>query len=82
MVRMTPELREIDGRNDDAVSRYEYDDRIVYAADLGPGEAAVDVVGNTVMLVRGDEQTEFNVPESGLTEATINNGVLTIEVRR
>jgi hypothetical protein len=79
---MTPELKQFDERDGDAVSRYEYDDQIVYAADIGPGEAAVDVVDNTVMLVRGDEQAEFDVPEPGTAEATINNGVLTVEVER
>ena len=82
MVRMSPELRQIDERNDDELQRYEYDDRIVYAADIGPVEAAVDVVDSTVMLVRDGEQSEFEVPESGTAEATINNGVLTIKVAR
>ncbi|HET7324477.1 MAG TPA: hypothetical protein VFJ06_09105 [Halococcus sp.] len=76
---MTPELTQFDER-DDAVRRYEYDDRVVYAADIGPSDAAVDIVDNTVMLVRGEEQAEFDVPESGTAEATINNGVLTVEV--
>lgn len=79
---MTPELQQFDERDDDALSRYEYDDRIVYAADIGPGEAAVDVVDDTVMLVRGDEQADFEISESGTAEATINNGVLTVTVEQ
>ncbi len=78
---MTPELTQFDDR-DDVLSRYEYDEQVVYAADIGPGEATVDVVGSTIMLVRGDDQAEFEVSESGTAEATINNGVLTVEVTR
>lgn len=76
---MTPELTQFDEQND-PLRRYEYDGAVVYVADIGPGEAVVDVVDSTVMLVRGDEQAEFDVPESGTAEATINNGVLTVEV--
>lgn len=79
---MTPELRQLDERDDSELQRYEYDDRIVYAADLGPGDVSVDVAGSTVMVVRGNDQAEFDVPESGTAEATINNGVLTVEVAR
>jgi hypothetical protein len=78
---MTPELQQFD-EQDDTLSRYEYDDQIVYAADIGPGDATVDVVDSTVMLVRGDEQADFEVPESGTAEATINNGVLTVTVEQ
>ena len=82
MVRMTPELRQIDERDGGGVSRYEYDDSVVYAADIGSEEATVDVVDGTVMLVRGDDQAEFEIPEAGTAKATINNGVLTVEVQR
>jgi HSP20 family molecular chaperone IbpA len=79
---MTPELQQFDDRDGDALRRYEYDESVVYAADIGfdAGEAAVDVVDGTVMVVRGDEQADFEIPESGTAEATINNGVLTVEV--
>jgi HSP20 family molecular chaperone IbpA len=79
---MTPELQQFDERDGDTLSRYEYEDNVVYAADIGfdASEVAVDIVDGTVMVVRGDEQADFEIPESGTAEATINNGVLTVEV--
>lgn len=84
MVRMKPTLQQFDDRDGGALSRYEYDASVVYAADVGSdaGETTVDVVDGTVMIVRGDEQADFEIPESGPAEATINNGVLTVEVER
>ena len=62
-----------------AVRRYEYDDGAVLAADFGPaGEAAVDVLGDTVIVVIDGEQHELDV--EGDANAFINNGVLTVEV--
>lgn len=58
--------------------RYDYADGTVLAADFGPGEATVDVVDGTVIVVAGDEQYEFEVPAGA--SASINNGVLTVEV--
>ena len=79
---MTPTLQQFDDR-DDVLRRYEYADRVVYAADLGPADdITVDIVDGTVMLVHGDEQADFEIRESGSAEATINNGVLTVEVAR
>ncbi len=79
---MAPELQQFDERDGGALSRYEYGDSVVYAADIGfdAGETTVDVVDGTVMVVRGDEQADFEIPESGTAEATIKNGVLTVEV--
>ncbi|EMA44238.1 DUF7127 family protein [Halococcus saccharolyticus] len=79
---MTPKLQQFDERDTGGLRRYEYDDRVVYAVDVGLGEATVDVAGSTVMLVSDDDQAEFEVPESGTVEAAINNGVLTVEVGR
>jgi hypothetical protein len=62
-----------------AVRRYEYDDGAVLAADFGPaGEAAVDVLGDTVIVVVDGEQHELDV--EGDANAFISNGVLTVEV--
>ncbi|PSP50376.1 hypothetical protein BRC67_09545 [Halobacteriales archaeon QH_3_68_24] len=62
-----------------AVRRYEYDDGAVLAADFGPaGEAAVDVLGDTVIVVIDGEQHELDV--EGDANAFISNGVLTVEV--
>lgn len=67
------------------VRRYDYDDASVVVADLGAsaGGATVDVVDGTAILVGADDrQREFDVPEGDVAEATIRNGVVTIEVRR
>ena len=63
-----------------SLRRFEYDDAVVLAADVGIGEdTTVDVVDETVILVAGDEQYEQELPE-GDARAFINNGVLTIEL--
>ncbi len=59
------------------VRRRERADGVEFVADLGPGaDAAVDAVGDTVIVVAGDQQHEID----GLAGASvsINNGVLTI----
>lgn len=62
------------------VRRFEYDDSVVLAADVGAADdASVDVVDGTVILVTGDEQYEQPLPAEG-ARAFINNGVLTIEL--
>mgnify|MGYP000297794026 CR=1 FL=1 len=62
--------------------RYEYEDQTVIAADFGPGaEPSVDVVDGTVIIVAGDDQHEYDVPE-GAVETFTRNGVVTIEVSR
>jgi HSP20 family molecular chaperone IbpA len=61
--------------------RFQYDESVVLAADVGPAEdASVDVVDDTVILVTGDEQYEQALPEAKDARAFINNGVLTIEL--
>jgi len=61
------------------VRRYEYDDSVVLAADLGyTGSGSVDVVDDTVIVVTDGEQ--FDVEIEGDAQAFIKNGVLTIEV--
>ena len=73
------ELRsEADERDEVTVTRHEYDDGMVVAVDFGPGTtAAHDVVGDTVIVVAGDSQVEFEMP-SEASEIRTNNGVLTI----
>ncbi|WP_254271064.1 DUF7127 family protein [Haloarcula marina] len=64
-----------------SLRRYEYEDSTVLAADVGfVGDASVDVVDGTVIVVAGDEQFEQEVPESAGARAFINNGILTIEL--
>jgi hypothetical protein len=61
--------------------RYEYDGRTVLAVDLGHvGDASVDVVDGTVIVVTGGEQFEFEHPAGGEVHAAVKNGVLTVEV--
>lgn len=63
--------------------QYEYPDRTVFVADLGPAaEPTVDVVDGTVILVADDgEQREFELP-AGEVRAFNRNGIVTIEVRQ
>lgn len=67
------------------LSRYEYGDVVVFAADLGPAmdddAVAVDVVDGTAIVVVDGEQYEFDVP-AGAANTTMRNGVLTVEVSR
>ena len=64
-----------------AAGGVEPDDGVVLAVDFGPsGEATVDVVDGTVIVVVGDEQHEMDV--EGSADASISNGVLTIEVEQ
>lgn len=66
------------------VRQFEYDDSLVLAADVGFGDTSVDVVGDTVIVVTGDEQRELELPEGSgsAAQAFIKNGVLTIEVKQ
>lgn len=60
--------------------RYEDDDATVFAADLGDeATASVDVVGDTAIVVAGDEQFDLDLPGDD-AQAFIRNGVLTVEV--
>jgi hypothetical protein len=68
--------------NDEPVRRYDYADRTVFAADLGPGaEGDVDVVDGTAIVVVDEEQYEFDVPARD-AQAFIKNGVVTVEMSR
>jgi len=66
---------------DATLRRYEYDDDVVFAGDLGPERrATVDVVDDTAIVVADGEQYDLDLP-AGDAKAFIHNGVLTIEVR-
>lgn len=68
--------------DDVPVREFDYGDAVVYAADLGVvGDATADVVDDTVVVVAGDEQYDFELPD-GEARAFIRNGVLTVEVQR
>ncbi|MCU4716629.1 DUF7127 family protein [Halapricum hydrolyticum] len=67
---------------DVSVSRYEYEDSVVLAADLGTTEATAEIVGDTVIVVAEPEQYDLTLPEGEDARAFIRNGVLTVEVSR
>jgi hypothetical protein len=71
------QFTETDGR---FARKYVYDDAVVVSADLDAWDATVDVLGDTVIVVRADgEQFELSVPATP-TRAFMENGVLTIEM--
>jgi len=80
-MEMPSELRDAAG-DDEAivVTEREYDGGSEIAVDFGPTAAtpSVDIVGDTAIVVIGDRQFEFHVPE-GARDVTVNGGVLTIQ---
>ena len=69
-------------RDDDSLRRYDYEEETVFVADLGTetGDATVDAVdGSAIVVAESGEQFEFALPD-GAREPSIRNGVLTIEV--
>ena len=65
---------------DAAIRRFDYGDVTTFAADLGV-DGTVDVVGDTAIVVTGDDQFDLTLPDGESVTAFINNGVLTIEVK-
>ncbi|MFB6205544.1 MAG: hypothetical protein ABEJ05_03315 [Haloglomus sp.] len=66
---------------DVVVRQYQYADDDVLAFDLGAGaDGAVDVVDGTLVVVVDDEQFEMDLPDGRPAQATINNGVVTVEM--
>ncbi|WP_293027766.1 Hsp20/alpha crystallin family protein [Natronococcus sp.] len=65
------------------VRRYEYEDGSVLAVDFGTAspDAAADIADGTVIVVDGDDQYEFELPDGAADAHTfIRNGVLTVEL--
>ena len=61
------------------IRRNEYRDGYTIVVDFGTSrEVSVDVVDDTAIVVAGDHQFEFDVPD-GAGTISVNNGVLTIE---
>ena len=79
---MKIDMQQFGDRNDE-LRRQDYETETLFVADLGTEtrDATVDVVEKTAIVVAGENQREFAVPDS-VQAATINNGVLTIEVAR
>lgn len=67
----------------DIVARqYQYADGDLLAFDLGAGTTgAVDVVDGTLMVVVDDDQFEMDIPDGRPAQATINNGIVTVEMQ-
>lgn len=61
------------------VRTHDYDDGSVIAVDFGDsaGEIAIDVVDDTVIVVAGDQQFEFDRPPEA-TDVSAKHGILTI----
>jgi hypothetical protein len=71
-------IQQLEAENID-VSRFEYEDSVVLAADFGyVDSSSVDVVGDTVIVVADGEQ--FDIELDGDARAFMKNGILTIEV--
>jgi hypothetical protein len=68
------------GEDERFVRRYDYDDEWVIAADIGVGDDQldVDVVGETAIVLVGEETAmEFDLPGS-VESVDTNNGVLVL----
>jgi hypothetical protein len=66
-------------RDDITIAHREYDDGNVLVIDFGPSvETSVDVVGETAIVIAGDQQYEFDVPAEA-SEITTNDGILLIK---
>lgn len=78
----TPQALRTADQDELPVRKYEYDDGSVIVADFGSAgdDPSVDVVGGTAIVVAGDRQVEFRVPNEA-SDVSIRGGVLTIESR-
>ena len=67
-----------DEQDDIVIAHREHDGESVITIDFGPAvDASLDVVGDTVIVVAGDRQFEFERPAEA-TEITTNDGMLII----
>lgn len=74
------ELEDVAGKREEIkITERDYEGENVVAVDFGPtgDEPAVDVIDDTAIVVVGDRQFEFEVPD-GATDITVNDGILTI----
>ncbi|WP_137285265.1 DUF7127 family protein [Halorussus salinisoli] len=68
-----------DEQEDITISRREYEDENVIVIDFGRGvEAHLDVIDGTAIVVAGDRQFEFEIPDEA-TDVTTNDGMLIIK---
>jgi hypothetical protein len=73
--------QQVGSRDDLMGRRYEYEDGVVLALDLGAVEGSVDVADGTVIVVTDDDQYEFDLPGSVAATASMNNGIVTVDVQ-
>jgi len=81
---MKIDIEQFDEQERGSLQRYDYGETTLFVADLGAeiGDATVDVVdGAAIVVTDAGEHLEFALPER-VREASIRNGVLTIEVDR
>ena len=65
-------------QEDITISRREYEDENVIVVDFGRGvDAKLDIIDGTAIVVAGDRQFEFEIPEDA-TDVTTNDGMLII----
>lgn len=78
--------RDVTVQSDVPVRRYDYETESIIVADIGAGaeDATVEVLEDVVLVVvpglEGDAQYELELPEEGVANTFITNGILTIEV--
>ncbi|WP_123533049.1 hypothetical protein [Halosimplex salinum] len=67
-----------DENDDIAITRRDHDERTIIVVDFGRGvDAQLDVVGDVAIVVAGDRQFEFDVPDD-VTDLSVNDGMLQI----
>ena len=74
--------KQTSGGRDEYVSRFQYDDQVVIAIDIGraTADASMDVVDDTVIVVDGKgNQAEYEMPDDD-AEVFMKNGILTFEL--
>ncbi|WP_227380851.1 hypothetical protein [Haladaptatus halobius] len=66
-------------QEDITITRREYEEENIITIDFGPDvEASLDTIGETVIVVAGDHQFEFERPAEA-TDITTNDGMLIIK---
>ena len=79
--------RDVTVRSDVPVRRYDYETESLIVADLGASaeDVTVEVLEDVMLVVvstpDGDVQHELELPEEGVANTFITNGILTIEVK-
>ena len=77
------ELRTAADKREVNVHEREDDHETVLTVDFGPaaGDLTVDTVGNTALVITGEDQFEFEIPDE-VDEVTTNDGMLILKRRK